>query len=288
MSRARPRAQGAGRLATLAALALCSLMALSVLAQSSAPQADARRSGFADMGRELQAMQRDDAQNPGMLWVADGAALWSRPAAAPSSAAAAASAASSASGDASCASCHGDSASSSMRGVAARYPAWDVPLGRPVDLAQRINLCRERHQRTTPFAAESQELLALESYVAHASRGLPTAPPDDARLQPYRMRGEALHKTRIGQLDLSCAQCHDERAGQRLAGSVIPQGRRVGYPIYRLEWQGLGSLQRRLRNCMTGVRAQPLAYGASEMVELELYLAWRDRGMAMETPAVRP
>ena len=175
-----------------------------------------------------------------------------------------------------------------MRGVAARYPAWDAKLRGPVDLAQRINLCRERHQRAPPFAAESQELLALDSHVGHASRGLPIAPPDDPRLLPYRMRGEALHQTRLGQLDLSCAQCHDDRAGQRLAGSVIPQGRSVGYPIYRLEWQGLGSLQRRLRNCMTGVRAQPLAYGAPEMVELELYLAWRDRGMAMETPAVRP
>ena len=285
MSRTRePRACGAGRLAGLAALAGCSLMALSVLAQSSAPQLDARRSGFADMGRELQAMQLDEAQNPGMLWVADGAALWSRRAGTASNSA---SAAAPANADAACAGCHGDAAVS-MRGVAARYPAWDALLGRPVNLAQRINLCRERQQRSPPFAAESPDLLALESYIGHASRGLPVAPPTDPRLLPYRMRGEALHKTRIGQLDLSCAQCHDERAGQRLAGSVIPQGRRVGYPIYRLEWQGLGSLQRRLRNCMTGVRAQPLAYGASEMVELELYLAWRDRGMAMETPAVRP
>ncbi|MEO6407210.1 MAG: sulfur oxidation c-type cytochrome SoxA [Burkholderiaceae bacterium] len=243
-----------------------------VLAQGA--DSDTRRSGFADMGRELQAMQRDDAQNPGLLWVADGAALWSRPVAGPTA-------------QPSCASCHGDAARS-MRGVAARYPAWDSQLGRPVDLAQRINGCRERRQHAPPFAPESQELLALESHVGHASRGLPIAPPDDARLLPYRLRGEALHKMRIGQLDLSCAQCHDERAGMRLAGSVIPQGRSVGYPIYRLEWQGLGSLQRRLRNCMTGVRAQPFDYGAPELVELELYLAWRDRGMGVETPGVRP
>ena len=259
-----------------AACALVAVVALAaigaVLAQ--APATDTRRSGFADMGRELQAMQRDDAQNPGLLWVADGVALWSRPAV-------------STAARSSCESCHGDAAQS-MHGVAARYPAWDAQLARPVDLAQRINLCRERHQQVAPFGAESQELLALESFVGHASRGLPVAPPDDPRLAPYRTRGEALHKTRIGQLDLSCAQCHDERAGQRLAGSSIPQGRSVGYPIYRLEWQGLGSLQRRLRNCMTGVRAQPLPYGAPEMVELELYLAWRDRGMPMETPAVRP
>ena len=233
---------------------------------------DPRRSGFADMGRTTQAMQHDDSQNPGMLWVQDGAALWDRPAGAAGK---------------SCASCHGDRVTS-MRGVAARYPAWDAQTGRPVNLSERINLCRERHQQAKPLAFESQELLALDSALAFVSRGLPVAPPADPRLVAARERGAALYHQRIGQLDLSCAQCHDERAGGRLGGSLIPQGRSVGYPTYRLEWQGLGSLQRRLRNCMTGVRAQPFDAGSAALVELELYLAWRDRGMAMETPSVRP
>ena len=233
---------------------------------------DPRRSGFADMGRATQAMQHDDSQNPGMLWVQDGAALWQRPAGALNK---------------SCASCHADAATS-MRGVAASYPAWDARQARPVNLAQRINACRERHQQAPALAFESQDLLGLESFVAHASRGLPVAPADDPRLRPSRHRGAALYRQRIGQLDLSCAQCHDERAGGRLGGSVIPQGRSIGYPTYRLEWQGLGSLQRRLRNCMTGVRAQPFDAGSAALVELELYLAWRDRGMAGETPSVRP
>jgi L-cysteine S-thiosulfotransferase len=233
---------------------------------------DVRRSGFDDMSPQTQAMQRDDRQNPAMLWVQDGAALWER---APRASAKA------------CAGCHG-AAAESMRGVAARYPAFDVSLSRPVDLAQRINLCRERHQQVAPLAAESHELLALESFVALQSRGLPVAPPVDPRLQPFRARGEALYRQRLGQLDLSCAQCHDERAGGRLGGNTIPQGHANGYPLYRLEWQSLGSLQRRLRNCMTGVRAEPFALGEQALVELELYLAERDRGMKMEAPAVRP
>ncbi|MBT9523775.1 MAG: sulfur oxidation c-type cytochrome SoxA [Rhizobacter sp.] len=235
-------------------------------------QPDTRRSGFDDMSAPTQAMQRDDTQNPGMLWVQDGAALWER---APSASAKA------------CAGCHG-AASQSMRGVAARYPAFDARLKRPITLAQRINLCRERHQQAAPLPAESHDLLALEAQVAHASRGLPITPPSDPRLTPFRERGAALYRQRLGQLDLSCAQCHDERAGQRLGGSLIPQGRATGYPLYRLEWQSLGSLQRRLRNCMTGVRAEPFAYGDPALVELALHLAWRDRGMPIETPAVRP
>jgi sulfur-oxidizing protein SoxA len=110
--------------------------------------------------------------------------------------------------------------------------------------------------------------------------------PEPAR--PLLEAGRAAFQRRQGQLNLACAQCHDALAGEKLAGSAIPQAHPTGYPIYRLEWQGLGSLQRRLRNCMIGVRAEPYAYGAPEYLELEYYLMWRARGMRLETPAVRP
>ena len=93
---------------------------------------------------------------------------------------------------------------------------------------------------------------------------------------------------RQGQLNLACANCHDDNWDKRLAGSAITQGHPTGYPIYRLEWQTLGSLQRRLRGCITGIRAQAYDYGAPELVELELYLMSRAKGMPIETPAVRP
>ena len=69
---------------------------------------------------------------------------------------------------------------------------------------------------------------------------------------------------------------------------AVPQAHPTGYPLYRLEWQSLGSLQRRLRNCLVGIRAEPYDYGSPELVDLELFLMWRARGMAMDAPAVRP
>ena len=239
---------------------------------ASAPVSDPRRSGFDSMTAELRAMQQDDASNPGMLWVKDGEALWNRVDGTAGKA---------------CASCHGD-ATSAMRGVAARYPAFDSVAARPFTLGQRIEACRVRHQQAAPFGAESDGRLALEAYVAFQSRGQPIAPPSDPRLAPARASGERLYRQRIGQLDFACAQCHDDQAGKRLGGSTIPQGHPTGYPIYRLEWQGLGSLQRRLRGCMSGVRAEPYAYEAQELVEIEAYLAQRAAGMKIETPAVRP
>ena len=236
----------------------------SALAQPlSKPPATALRSGYADMGAATQALQRDDTQNPAWLWVADGGRRF----------------------NADCSGCH---SLPSLRGVAARYPAFDSVLGKPVALAGRINLCRTRHLKTAPLALESDELLALETVVALQSRGLPIAPDRDPRLQPWRDNGRSLFNQRVGQLDFSCAQCHDQHAGGRLAGATIPQGHPSGYPIYRLEWQGLGSLQRRLRNCMTGVRAEPYAYGSDEATALELFLVQRATGLPLETPAVRP
>ncbi len=247
-------------------------IAFALLVFCSVAVAEERRSGLLDMRPEAQAMQRDDSMNPGMLWVLDGEALWGRK---PNPAAQ------------SCADCHGDAASS-MRGVAARYPAYDAAQGAAIDLAGRIIQCREIRQASPPLAREGQEVLALTSFVAHQSRGLPIAPPDDAGIRAARAQGQSIYMTRLGQLDLSCAQCHDDNAGRRLAGSVIPQGHPTGYPIYRLEWQGVGSLQRRLRGCMVGVRAEPFAYGSAAFIAIEAYLMERARGMEVETPAIRP
>lgn len=246
------------------------LLLLASVVQAQIPEAQ-RRSDFGTMGADLQAMQRDDTRNPAMLWVQQGAQLWQETAGR---------------AEKSCASCHGDV--SALRGVALRYPAFDTQTQSAINLAQRIQRCRVQQQRAEPWKLESEELLALESLVALQSRGLPLRPVVDARLQPALERGRQLYVQRLGQLDLSCAQCHDQRWGQRLGGTLIPQGHPNSYPQYRLEWQGLGSLQRRLRNCLAGVRAQAWPLGAPELVELELFLADRASGLLMESPGVRP
>jgi sulfur-oxidizing protein SoxA len=235
------------------------------------PQAE-RRSGYDLMGREIRAMQDDDTTNPGMLWVLEGETLWRKK---PER------------GGRACVDCHGD-ARQSMKGVAARYPAYDREFRRPLSLEQRINACRVRRQSSPSLAPESRELLALTAYVARQSRGMPIEIALDERLRPFLERGRATWERRQGQLNLACGICHDDLWGKQLAGSVIPQAHPTGYPLYRLEWQSLGSLERRLRNCLTGMRAEPYPYGAQELVDLELFLMWRARGMTVESPAVRP
>lgn len=253
-------------------LTLAAIFAASLAAAQSGVE---RRSGYQDMGPSLRKMQDDDTANPAMLFVQAGEALWKKRAG---------------TADKACADCH---AEGSMKGVAARYPAF--PKGvegtvadKAVDLEGRINLCRTTQQKAEPLAAESPDLLDLTAYVALQSRGLPIVPPDDPRLIPVRAEGEKIYGSRQGQLNLSCASCHDDNAEKKLGGATIPQAHPTGYPVYRLEWQTLGSLKRRLRNCLIGMRAEPYDYGAPQYVALEAYLMQRARGMTIDAPGVRP
>jgi sulfur-oxidizing protein SoxA len=215
-----------------------------------------RKSGYEFMSRETRAMQDDEITGPAVLTLLDGEALW---------------------GKLGCQGCHQDAANS-MKGVAARYPA--MVNGKLTTLEQQV-----RHQ-APQLSYESRDLLALTAYVARQSRGMPITV--DEKAKPHVDAGRAFFHQRQGQLNLACVQCHDDNWGKKLAGTPIPQAHPTGYPLYRLEWQGVGSLTRRLRNCLTGMRAELYPHGAPELVDLELYLMWRARGMNMEAPAVRP
>ncbi len=175
-----------------------------------------------------------------------------------------------------------------MKGVAARYPAYVPAQNRPMDLEQRINMSRVVDQLAPALPYESKDLLALTAYIGRQSRGQPVAVAETAQSKPYVEAGREIFERRQGQLDLSCAACHDDNWGKNLAGNLIPQAMPTGYPIYRLEWQAVGSLARRIRNCMVGMRAEPYDDGTLEMTELEYFLLWRARGLPVETPAVRP
>ena len=249
------------------------LTALLGACASAVPQRDIAmpRSGVSFASSDIRALQDDDAQNPGMLWVEQGKLRWREVAGTDHK---------------SCASCHG-AAESAMRGVAARYPLFDAAAGTLLNLEGRINQCRTQRQHAEPLRYESDALLALTAYVANQSRGLPVAASIDGPARPHFEAGRAQYVTRQGQLNLSCVHCHERNWGRTLLAETISQGQSNGFPAYRLEWQGMGSLHRRLRACQFGIRAEQSAPGSPELLDLELCLAWRARGLPVETPGVR-
>lgn len=245
------------------------LLAVAAFAQP-AVRPQPLKSGLEFTGAEVRALQADEFANPAMLWIQRGEALWAQPAGAANRA---------------CADCHG--AVDALKGVATRYPQIDRASARLVNLEGRIQQCREQRQQAAPLRYESEELLALTALVRMQSRGMPTAIEIDLQNRRFFERGREFYYRRLGQMNLACAHCHQDNWGKKLGPETISQGHGNAYPIYRLEWQTAGSLHRRFRSCLSGVRAEMLPQGAPEYLELELYLAWRAGNLPLETPGVR-
>lgn len=229
------------------------------------------QSGYAFQSDDTRALQDDDFANPGFLWVDKGEALFAEKA-----------------GDANkaCTECHNDG-NRPLRGAAVHYPMFDREADTLINLEQRINLCRTRHQEADALEYESDDLLALTTFVAHQSRGQPFDIQIAEKEQTHFENGRRYYFTRRGQLNLACNHCHDQNWGEMLRGDRLSQGHNTGYPAYRFDWENQGSLHRRLRNCDVGVRAEPLPFGDQTYVDVELYLAWRAKHLPIETPSVR-
>jgi len=229
------------------------------------------RSGYTYAIPETRAMQDDDFENPAMLALDYGAELWSTK---------------DGEADKSCADCHGD-AEKSMKGVGARYPVFYGPWGKPINIELRINECRTNNMKAKPYKYESNEMLGMTSFVKYQSRNMPVNVDIGGPNKDFFVKGKEFYYQRRGQLDMACKHCHEDNPGNMARANLLSQGQSNGFPTYRLKWQKAGSLHRRFRGCNKNIRAQPYKYGSDEYVNLELYLAWRGRGLPVESPSVR-
>lgn len=226
-------------------------------------------SGYHFASKETRAMQDDDFGNPAMTWYDVGETNWSKK-----------------DGEAgkSCAECHkvGD-----MKSVGARYPIYDEKLKRLMNVEERVNNCRKTYMKAKPWKYDSKNMLGMAIFVNSQSRGMPRSVKIDGPAAEFFKKGKEFYYARRGQLDMSCAHCHEKYFGQKIRMNVLSQGHSNGFPTYRLKWQKPGSLHRRFSGCNKQVRAKSFKRGSPEYMALELYLAWRGQGLPIETPAVR-
>lgn len=228
-------------------------------------------SGWRFRSDETQQLQTDDFENPAMIFAEYGEELWST-----------------VDGEAgkSCADCHGD-ASESMKGLRATMPKWHEGKNTLFALEDHINWSREEHQKAKPWKWESQEMLAMTAYVGLQSRGMPVNVKTDGPAAEWYEKGKELYYTRVGQLDMACSNCHENNYGNMIRADHLSQGQINGFPVYRMKWQGMGSIHRRFKGCMDNIRATPYKRGSDEFTALELYLASRGQGLSVETPSLR-
>ncbi len=239
-------------------------------------------SGYKTSLKSTQAMQDDDFENPAMTYVDAAAELYNKRVG---------------KANKSCADCHGapndpkgGSLGIPMIGVGAKYPVYDAQTKKPINIELRVNRCRTKYQKAKAFKYESDDMLGMTMLVAMQSRGMArttTADNPNNKLHAAWLAGEKFYYQRRGQLDMSCKSCHEDNAGKYIRADLLSQGQSNGFPTYRLKWQKPGSLHRRFRGCNKNVRAQPYGYGSDAYLNLETYLAWRGRGLKVETPSVR-
>lgn len=228
-------------------------------------------SGQAFLSPSLKAIQNDPSTNPVSLWLEQGRALWSG-----------------AAGEASCAQCHGDI--EKMKLAATHFPKWSGKQQKLINLEDQILTCSERTLR--PYKGlEDADVLSLSALLHQTSAGLnfqinPKA-DIEKRLQAELNQGAKIFTTRIGRMNLACTHCHDQNIGKTMRSDVISPGHPTGFPIFKLSWQSMGSIDRRLRACYSGVQAEVPVPGSPELRQLELFLKSRAHGLPIEGPSLR-
>ena len=227
-------------------------------------------SGWRFRSPETQAVQADDFDNPGMLGVEAALDRWAEVEGTQGK---------------SCASCH--EGPESLAGVSATYPKWDDAAGEVQTLTMQVNECRTERMGAEPLGYDSDEAVEMTALIAAQSRGLPVEVAIDGAARETWERGREIYYTRYGQLEFSCANCHEDNWGRMIRADHLSQGQTNGFPTYRLKNSRLNGVQTRFMGCIRDTRAETFDVGSPELIALELYVASRGNGLSVEGPSVR-
>ena len=228
-------------------------------------------SGNSFLSPSMQTMQKDTNANPASLWIEQGRALWGAE-----------------EKQGTCFQCHG--AIEKNKQLAPQFPKWSVQFKKLINLEDQILACSKRTNKPLT-GLENSDVLSLSAALHQVSLGLPLqlTPPDkfQSEWQSELNEGARLFSTRMGRMNLACTHCHDQLVGKRMRADVISPGHPTGFPIFKMSWQGMGTIDRRLRACYSGVQADLPAPGSAELRQLELFLKMRSQEMPIEGPSLR-
>ena len=269
---------------TVAALALMAVPAMadedatlqidgeSFVTQAAAPahmeNVDTIYSGWVFRTDETQVLQEDDFDNPAFIFLDQADDIWNT--------------ADGSEGKA-CADCHADVAD--FAGLKTSLPR--VEDGQLVNLTELVNECRTDRMGAKAWKYSGGQMSAMTALIAHQSRGMLMNVAIDGDAAPFWELGKEIYYTRVGQLDMSCSNCHEDNYGNMIRADHLSQGQINGFPNYRLKNAKINTVHGRFKGCMNNIRAVPYKEGSEEFKALELYVASRGQGLSVETPSVR-
>ncbi|WP_420860631.1 sulfur oxidation c-type cytochrome SoxA [Algirhabdus cladophorae] len=243
-------------------------MVTEVAAPSHMEYVDTLYSGWRFRSPETQALQTDDFDNPGMIFVDTAIDTW---------------ATADGSEGKSCSSCHSDVAE--FAGLRTQLPR--VEDGQLVTMENLVNECRTDRMGAKEWKWSGADMTGMTGLISLQSRGMPMNVAIDGDAASFWEKGKELYYTRVGQLDMACSNCHEDNYGVMIRADHLSQGQINGFPTYRLKNAKLNSIHGRFKGCMSNIRATPYKEGGEEFKALELYLASRGEGLVVESPSVR-
>jgi len=219
---------------------------------------------------ETRMLQTDDFENPAMIFVDQALDDWDTAEGTSNKA---------------CADCH--SGPEEFAGLRAELPRWNDDQGALFNMEAYINFCRTERMGADSLKLAKPRMDAMVALLSLQSRGEIINVAIDGPVADIWERGREIYYTRVGQLDMACANCHEDNYGNMIRADHLSQGQINGFPAYRLKNAKLNSTHGRFKGCMNNIRATPFAVGGEEFNALELYVASRGNGLAVEGPSVR-
>lgn len=227
-------------------------------------------SGWEFRSPETQQLERDDFENSGMIFVDNARAAFDEEMGPEGK---------------SCASCH--DTPEALKGARAVYPKWDEEHGQVQTIEMQINECVTERMGAEAWDYTSQPMTEMSALMSAVSRGVTVDVATDGPAHETWKKGEEIYYTRYGQLELACANCHEDNYGNMIRADHLSQGQVNGFPTYRLKNAKLNSVHDRFKGCIRDTRGETFAPGSPEFIALELYVASRGNGLSVEGPAVR-
>ncbi len=231
---------------------------------------DTIRSGWHYREAETRDLQRDDFDNPGMVYVDRGTDLWNAEIGA---------------GGESCAGCH--EGPESLAGLRAVTPRVDEKTGKLMTVENYVDACVTERMGLEAWSWTGDKMKDMLALISMQSRGMAVNVAIDGPAAPFWEQGKEIYYTRYGQLEMACASCHEDNQGLFIRADHLSQGQTNGFPVYRLKDAGILSAQQRFVGCVRDTRAETFKPNSDEFKALELYVASRGNGLSVEGVSVR-
>lgn len=231
---------------------------------------DAVYSGWLYREDETRDMQRDDFDNLAMVFVDRGLDSWN--------------AAQGKNGE-SCAGCH--QGPETMAGLRAVTPRVDEKSGKLMTVENYIQSCVTERMGLEEWKWTGDKMKDMLSLISMQSRGMPVNVAIDGAAAPFWEKGKEMYYTPTGTLEMSCANCHEDKQGLYIRSDHLSQGQINGFPTYRLKDAGILSAQQRFVGCVRDTRAVTYKPNSDEFKALELYVASRGNGLSVEGVSMR-